>query len=334
MNEISSLQEIGLNEIARKTHIEAEYVGYIIDRNYKKLARLNAKGFIKILEREYNINFKEWLEEYEQFMSKYKDEIPQKSINIFPKIIAYTSGHKISTWKLLILATILIIVVFFIWFFEGHKSISNISIIFEDKNRSVSYTNTAAVEEAERNINIIKSSNATVNLQDSITKEKVKQQPEQIINSTIIQADIPKAEKIDENKSKEQPKEEVEKIEIETIPQKITTKINQNKSTVLGSKYITTGLNEVQINPRRKVWIGIINLENNKKRYIDTDKPLSINLNQKQIIVTGHGNINLDIDGDIIKFDNLNPKRFLVEKDKITLISYDEFVSLNKGKSW
>ena len=52
MNDISLLKELGLSEVARRTHIEAEYLGYIADKNYEKLARFNVKGFVKILERE------------------------------------------------------------------------------------------------------------------------------------------------------------------------------------------------------------------------------------------------------------------------------------------
>ncbi|QKG28524.1 phosphatidylglycerophosphate synthase [Campylobacter sp. RM16187] len=337
MNETSILQEIGLNEIARKTHIEAEYVGYIIDRNYEKLARLNVRGFIKILEREYNVNFKEWLEEYDQFVSKHKDETPQKSTAIFPKISSYTSTGKKSSWGLFWLLIILIVVSFLVWFFEGYKHIGSISSLFEDKNRSVSYTNTVVVEEAEKNINSIKETNVTINLPAPIAKQNIEQKPELIIVSAPIPQEEPaKADQIDENESKEQPKpeEKVQKIEPETILQIDTSKVNQIKSTEIGSQYITTGLNEVKIHPRKKVWIGIIDLESSKKRSVDTDKPLNIILDKKQLVVTGHGSINLDIDGEVVKFSTDNPKRFLVEQDKITLISYDDFVSLNKGKSW
>ena len=51
MNELENLRQIGLKEVARKTHIEPEYLNYIIDKNYEKLTRFNAKGYIKILQR-------------------------------------------------------------------------------------------------------------------------------------------------------------------------------------------------------------------------------------------------------------------------------------------
>ena len=69
MNDISLLKELGLSKIARRTHIEAEYLGYIVDKNFEKLARFNVKGFIKILKRELNIDFTQWMSEYEAFIA-------------------------------------------------------------------------------------------------------------------------------------------------------------------------------------------------------------------------------------------------------------------------
>ena len=36
MNDISLIKELGLNEVARRTHIEAEHLGYIADKNFEK----------------------------------------------------------------------------------------------------------------------------------------------------------------------------------------------------------------------------------------------------------------------------------------------------------
>ena len=67
---------------------------------------------------------------------------------------------------------------------------------------------------------------------------------------------------------------------------------------------------------------------------MDTANSVTIEIGKKQLAVTGHGNINLEIDGQTIKFGDDRPKRFLIEKDKVSLLTYDEFVALNKGKSW
>ena len=98
--------------------------------------------------------------------------------------------------------------------------------------------------------------------------------------------------------------------------------------------YLTASTKEIKIVPRKKTWLGVINLDENKKRSLDTANSVTIEIGKKQLIVTGHGEINLEIGDQNIKFSGDNPKRFLVEKDKVSLLTYDEFVALNKGKSW
>lgn len=334
MNDINSLKDIGLNEVARKTHIEVEYLGYILNKNYEKLARLNAKGFLKILEREYNVDSKEWLEGYNNFLNEHKEEFSHRTATVSPKISAYSPTDKMSS-KIVWLIILLAIIGFLVWFFEAYKHIGSISNLFEDKNRSVSYTNTVAVEQAEKNVNSIKDANITINLPTpTIETNQINLIASPEINQTV-QTPTPS---IEANQSIQQNTAPVEQSDTQkdgnetSITESITP--NKNRSTAVGSEYATIGINEVKIVPRKKVWIGVIDLENNKKRSVDTSNDFAINLGVKQLVVTGHGEVNLDIAGDVIKFDTDNPKRFLIEKDKITLIDYDKFVSLNKGKSW
>ena len=98
--------------------------------------------------------------------------------------------------------------------------------------------------------------------------------------------------------------------------------------------HLSANTKEIKIVPRKKTWLGVINLDENKKRSLDTANSFTIEIGKKQLAVTGHGDINLEIDGQTIKFGDDRPKRFLIEKDKVSLLTYDEFVALNKGKSW
>ena len=97
---------------------------------------------------------------------------------------------------------------------------------------------------------------------------------------------------------------------------------------------LTKPLNEAIIMPKQKVWIGIINLENGQKVSSDTIKEVSINLDQRQLVVCGNGNIEVKIGDKVTKYNPSRPTRFLVENGEMKFISYDEFVELNKGKSW
>lgn len=342
MNEISILREIGLSEASRKTHIEAEYLGYMADKNFEKLARLNVTGFIKILKREYDIDFTEWLNEYNAFMLEHAEEVKHKTITISPKIPAYTAdGHRSSSLPWMII--LLIIAGFAIWFFEAYKYIGNISNLFEDKNRSVSYSNSVVVKEAKNNLNVLKETNSTLN--SPIIKPKEPQKEEtakERENLTSSTAQEVKEEMNSTMQIKEEPKiDEVQQVSEQKIAKEealsVTNDMNssgENVATNHLNEYSTANVDEFTITPKSKVWVGIINLEDGKKKTLNSEKPITIEANKRQLIVTGHGNITLNIGEENIKFDAVNPKRFHVEKGKVTLITFDEFIALNKGKKW
>lgn len=348
MNEISILREIGLSEASRKTHIEAEHLGYIADKNFEKLARLNVHGFVKILKREYDIDFEQWLNEYNAFMAEHGEEVKHKTITISPKIPAYTAdGHRSSGgWLWMII--VLILIGFAIWFFEGYKYIGNISNLFEDKNRSVSYSNNVVVNEAKNNL-ALKDTNLTPNSPSLKPKESEKEEKinEQTETALIIADKTAKEEANTTSELKDDTKTQEEELKTEekaTKEETLETNLkdeanatNLNNASVAengSNEYLTSNVDEFTITPKSKVWVGIINLEDGKKKTLNSEKPITIEANKKQLIVTGHGNITLNIGDENIKFDAVNPKRFHVEKGKITLITFDEFVELNKGKKW
>ena len=97
---------------------------------------------------------------------------------------------------------------------------------------------------------------------------------------------------------------------------------------------VTKPLNEAIIMPKQRVWIGIINLENGQKTSSDTSKSVNINLDQRQLVVCGNGNIELKIGDKVTKYNPSRPARFLVENGDMKFLTYDEFVEMNKGKSW
>lgn len=343
MNDISLLKELGLSEVARRTHIEAEYLGYIADKNFEKLARFNVRGFVKILERELDIDFTLWINEYEAFMAEHEGELKHKTITISPKIPAYTASEKSSYGGMLGGIVTICTIGALIYFFEPQKYIGDLSSLFEDKNKSVTYSDTNVVQQATKNLDSIKDANITVSISSTPKKEdELNKIEENASNFTVTQAEQPsplpefnvtvststQSKPAEQNVSKNLQNEQVSNLTDEnaTAAIQVTPKS--------GDVYQLNGLSEIKVVPRRKVWLGVINLDDNKKRSQNTSNAVSIEIGKKQLIVTGHGEINLEIGDQNIKFSGDNPKRFLVEKDKVTPLTYDEFVALNKGKSW
>ena len=63
------LDELDLKEVSQRTQIEIDFLDSIVKKNYKRLERFNVKGFIKILNREYeDLDLSEFIEEYNKFL--------------------------------------------------------------------------------------------------------------------------------------------------------------------------------------------------------------------------------------------------------------------------
>ena len=311
MNELENLKEIGIKEISRKTHIEPTFLQYIFDKNFEKLSRLNIRGYAKILQREYGVDLSELLAEYDAFMQENTPDDSHKT-KVNPKIASYTpdditnqrqgGGSGFFFWII-----ILAIIAGGAYYFDAYKYVQNFIASLNEDNTSVSYSQSSIVNEVKKNIidtNVTISQN-TQKIDANASSVKISAPAEQ--NVTVSPASI------EQNAVKP------------SMAAQPAPKVEQN---------VTKPLNEAVITPKQRVWIGIINLENGQKTSSDTSKSVNINLDQRQLVVCGNGNIELKIGDKVTKYNPSRPARFLVENGDMKFLTYDEFVEMNKGKSW
>ena len=311
MNELENLKEIGIKEISRKTHIEPTFLQYIFDKNFEKLSRLNIRGYAKILQREYGVDLSELLAEYDAFMQENTPDDSHKT-KVNPKIASYTpdditnqrqgGGSGFFFWII-----ILAIIAGGGYYFDAYKYVQNFIASLNEDNTSVSYSQSSIVNEVKKNIidtNVTISQN-TPKIDANASSVKISAPAEQ--NVTVSPASV------DQNALKP------------SMAAQPAPKVEQN---------VTKPLNEAVITPKQRVWIGIINLENGQKTSSDTSKSVNINLDQRQLVVCGNGNIELKIGDKVTKYNPSRPARFLVENGDMKFLTYDEFVEMNKGKSW
>ena len=311
MNELENLKEIGVKEISRKTHIEPTFLQYIFDKNFEKLSRLNMRGYAKILQREYGVDLSELLAEYDAFIQENTPDDSHKT-KVSPKIASYTpdditnqrqgGGAGFFFWFI-----ILAIIAGGAYYFDAYKYVQNFIASLNEDNTSVSYSQSSIVNEVKKNIidtNVTISQN-TPKIDANASSVKISAPAEQ--NATVNPASV------DQNALKP------------SMAAQPAPKVEQN---------VTKPLNEAIITPKQRVWIGIINLENGQKTSSDTSKSININLDQRQLVVCGNGNIELKIGDKVTKYNPSRPARFLVENGDMKFLTYDEFVEMNKGKSW
>ncbi|MDR0747520.1 MAG: hypothetical protein LBE89_06490 [Helicobacteraceae bacterium] len=67
MDNLERLKAIGIEEINSKTHISVTELMALFNRNYKAFNRAKLNGFIKIIEREFNIDLSDLLNDYGRY---------------------------------------------------------------------------------------------------------------------------------------------------------------------------------------------------------------------------------------------------------------------------
>lgn len=107
---------------------------------------------------------------------------------------------------------------------------------------------------------------------------------------------------------------------------------NENKEDVKPVK--PEARKTAKIYPNKLLWIGIKNLSNKHKRSFSSAAPIDINLSGNFIVLTGHGNLRLEMGDKNTSYNSKNSLRFLVRDGELRQIDYSEYVKLNGGKEW
>ncbi len=90
----------------------------------------------------------------------------------------------------------------------------------------------------------------------------------------------------------------------------------------------------LKILPKSKVWVGYIELKTHKKHQAVVREYLNIDTKKDWLLVFGHGNINIEVNGEVRVFKSANNLRFLYKEGNLTKIDSSEFKQLNRGRKW
>ncbi len=132
-----------------------------------------------------------------------------------------------------------------------------------------------------------------------------------------------------------------EPVAMETIPKPQKSngiEIIQTQPILENETIIETTLgsynDQVTIIPRKKVWIGMIELPSMKKRNIVSIKELTIDDTKDWLIAFGHAEIDIKKDSELLNFKGGNPIYFIYEYGTLREIDKTEFKEYNQGKLW
>ncbi|EOB1664923.1 hypothetical protein ACIRAF_001084 [Campylobacter upsaliensis] len=313
MQNYKKLQDLNLREVSTNTQIEMDFLQALIEKDFKTLIRFNVKGFIKILEREYELDFTEFNGELEQYLSENQPDSLHITKTVTPPLASYS--HKGSILPIVVIVLFAFIAGLGIYYFDTLKE------LLKSEESFASAMSLDAAKEAEFNLK---------NLENSVVIVGEENLSENEINTSA---------KTQENLSKE-PEEELKDTNeslktASLINENNASEVNQTKveETDLNSQKILKEVAEFKVNS--KVWVGVINLKTGKKMTWVKESDFEIPLNEDQLILTGAtAFVVSDEEGNEKSYPAGISKRFLIKDGKIASISAAEFKQLNKGKDW
>ncbi|EAL4093267.1 TPA: hypothetical protein SB859_000615, partial [Campylobacter jejuni] len=296
------IQELNLKEVAAKTQIELDFLEALVEKNFAVLSRFNVKGFVKILSREYELDFSDFNEEYEAYLNENNPTPQTKSKMITPKLDAYSQKSS-NAWPFLIVLIVLVIIGSGIYYFDTLKT------FFKDEQNNTSATVIDIIGQAQENLKSLGGNNVVV-----IDNNKAQEtnQTESVLPSQNISL-----------------QENDKNISIENnISENNTTLLDEEKNTQIQEDTNTPktdSLKEAHFKTSTKIWIGLIDLKSLKKTSFVKEKDFNISLDKDQLILTGAAALTMfDQENKEQKFPAGISKRFLIKDGKITSISAAE----------
>ncbi|HEG4031379.1 TPA: hypothetical protein SC705_001571 [Campylobacter coli] len=309
------IEDLNLKEVAARTKIELEFLEALVKKDFATLNRFNVRGFVKILSREYELDFTDFNEEFETYLNENNlNDTTTKPKMITPKLDAY-SQKSTSFVSFIIIVIIIALIGFGIYYFDYIKS------FFQKDQNNSSAAVVDIIGKAQSNLKALE--NNVVVIDNQAEENETEANLTQIQNTEL-------------NNTKEEIKQ------ISATPNNTNANeenLSTNDSLATTNQEVaevSKALNkEAHFKASGKIWIGLIDLSNYRKTSLVKENDFNLSLEVNRLVLTGAAALSVfDENGKEQKFPAGNSKRFLIKDGKITSISAAEFMKLNKGKEW
>ncbi|EFU5996550.1 helix-turn-helix domain-containing protein [Campylobacter coli] len=309
------IEDLNLKEVAARTKIELDFLEALVKKDFATLNRFNVRGFVKILSREYELDFTDFNEEFETYLNENNlNDTTTKPKMITPKLDAY-SQKSTSFVSFIIIVIIIALIGFRIYYFDYIKS------FFQKDQNNSSAAVVDIIGKAQSNLKALE--NNVVVIDNQAEENETEANLTQIQNTEL-------------NNTKEEIKQ------ISTTPNNTNANeenLSTNDSLATTNQEVaevSKALNkEAHFKASGKIWIGLIDLSNYRKTGLVKENDFNLSLEVNRLVLTGAAALSVfDENGKEQKFPAGNSKRFLIKDGRITSISAAEFMKLNKGKEW
>ena len=296
MSDFEKLKQMDEQEVFKKTYIAPKIITCLKEENFKELgSRSRTLGFISIIERQLGLDLSDLRQKAEEYFANYEEE-HNHNFHI-PEGMA--QKRKRPFIKIIILLLIAA-GVYYLYLMQTKKQTTTPAPAqsFFSSSSSLSSSSSSSTFSSTTPSSVVAIAQSS-SLQQS--QEEVQSSSSSLVlehNSTVAQAD--------------------------------EESIVQSSS----SSSEVAALSKVVIIPKQKVWVGIIYLDNYKKKQLLTSSPIELNISRDQLIVTGHGKLQIDVNGEIKDFDTVKKQRFIYQAGNFKAIDRATFKLYNRGKDW
>lgn len=305
----------GLVQIAEQTKISKDNLLNLLNEDYTVLNKANALGFLKIIEREYDVD-----------LSEHRARIKQtiEDDTYVPKELLLTEKKYGSTKKF---ASGLVI---FVLLFVGLSYVVYL-IDFQNGDETQSPQNNVIQEIEEPDIKKFQQPQINMSAVE-VSKQAENENAKNEVNATLKYEEIDvvestkESEKVQETQNKVE--QNVQEVQNQTS-QADTDALNQKQNDEAKVISVYDDLKEVVIMPRRKLWLGYINLDSGERVQKNKSDQIVIDTNNT-IIVTGHGWLEVASK----EFRQGERLYFHYKNNQLEQINESAFKKLNEGRVW
>ena len=327
MDDVDFFDKIDIKEVAKKTLINIKDLEYLKNEEFDKLSKTKGLGFIKILEREYKVDLSRKKEKFLEYLKEEGRDTTKEFFIAPPKPPTKTFSKLIASILFILIG---VGILYILYLNSGYYTSSNQATL--DDNRVIKEAqDISGIEVNETNIteeNIVENTQPKSNTTETNTTTGVMESQE-TNTSTVSDTKTEFSEDIQNEKEiVAKPKEETLKESLPPQEQISNESVDTNESTSADLKYTLT------IVPKNRIWVGVIDLKNHKKKSYLKDTNITIEKSDSYMIATGHGGFKLYYKGEVLDFTTKSPMRFLVKEGNLSQINKKEFIKLNRGKYW
>ena len=312
---VDIIKEYGVKSVSLKTNISIDSLTKLSENNYLDFTKIQTLGFIKIIEREYNLELPEIKNNIREFFVENNNKEPNHLITT-----DVDSSVESGAFSKLIFYIFIILIVYGLWYiYENYYKITIIQNIIEPQKTYFNIENNRSkIEQTKKVVDkkpivIAKPVKVEEIVEENKTKEIDKPIVLNILNT--LDDDINKSSDINQT---------VQNYEINNT-------IEENKETIARST--------IELIPSSKMWFGFINITNPKKRWHKSYKratAYSFDVNgSRWLMMTNKAKFSIKDIEDTKEYDIKSTTYFKIDdEDGIKKLSYNEYKALGGYRVW